>query len=52
MLAALDVDDAAPTAFGANLARLSTIKGKYDPENFFRVNQNITPALADTVRGD
>ena len=52
ILAALDVDDAVATAFGANLPRLSAIKGKYDPENFFRVNQNIKPALAQSVRAD
>ena len=34
------VDD----AFGRNLARLREIKTKYDPDNFFRVNNNITPA--------
>ncbi len=27
-----------------NYERLATIKGKYDPTNFFRVNQNIKPA--------
>jgi FAD/FMN-containing dehydrogenase len=26
-----------------NYDRLSTIKSKYDPDNFFRVNQNIKP---------
>lgn len=31
-------------AFGSNYGRLSQIKSKYDPENFFRVNQNIIPA--------
>jgi len=28
-----------------NYARLADIKRKYDPRNFFRVNQNIQPAL-------
>jgi FAD/FMN-containing dehydrogenase len=31
-------------AFGSNYERLAKIKSKYDPENFFRVNQNILPA--------
>lgn len=40
----VDGDDTVGSAFGANLARLSAIKAKYDPANFFRVNQNIKPA--------
>jgi FAD/FMN-containing dehydrogenase len=31
-------------AYGDNYDRLAKIKAKYDPENLFRVNQNIQPA--------
>jgi FAD/FMN-containing dehydrogenase len=31
-------------AYGENYARLIALKNKYDPTNFFRLNQNIKPA--------
>ena len=31
-------------AYGANFERLTMIKAKYDPDNFFRLNHNILPA--------
>jgi FAD/FMN-containing dehydrogenase len=33
-------------AFGANYARLVELKTKYDPTNFFRINQNVQPGPA------
>jgi hypothetical protein len=32
--------------YGENYNRLALVKAKYDPENLFRVNQNIEPAKA------
>jgi FAD/FMN-containing dehydrogenase len=32
------------SAFGPNLERLQEIKATYDPQNLFRLNNNITPA--------
>jgi FAD/FMN-containing dehydrogenase len=33
-------------AYGANYERLAKVKQRYDPDNFFRVNQNVAPAAA------
>jgi FAD/FMN-containing dehydrogenase len=36
-------DEAVVTAYGPNYRRLQQVKTAYDPENFFRMNQNIPP---------
>ena len=36
--------DTIRAAFGENYPRLTELKRKYDPTNFFRINQNIQPA--------
>jgi hypothetical protein len=37
-------DGRVQASYGPNYQRLQAIKKKYDPANFFRVNQNIKPA--------
>ena len=38
-----DGEDRVKATYGGNYAKLAKIKKKYDPNNFFRVNQNIRP---------
>jgi FAD/FMN-containing dehydrogenase len=37
-------DERVRAAYGPNYARLASVKGTYDPTNFFHLNQNIAPA--------
>ena len=38
--------DPVAAAYGVNYQRLQEIKAKYDPDNFFHMNQNIRPSTA------
>jgi FAD/FMN-containing dehydrogenase len=39
-------EDRIQAAYGSNLERLARLKRRYDPDNVFRVNQNVSPAGA------
>lgn len=39
----IEGEQAVKAVYGSNYSRLRTIKTKYDPENFFRRNQNMRP---------
>jgi FAD/FMN-containing dehydrogenase len=38
-----EIGESVAAAYGPNFRRLQKLKAKYDPENFFRMNQNIRP---------
>ena len=38
-----DEGDRVEAAYGDNFARLAEVKQKYDPQNLFRMNQNVRP---------
>lgn len=37
-------------AYGGNYTRLTTVKAAYDPDNFFRMNHNISPRPPGSAR--
>ena len=39
-------DDRVQASYGSNYGKLAQLKSKFDPDNFFRVNQNIRPAAS------
>ena len=44
--------DGIKAAYGAKLVRLAALKAKFDPQNLFRMNQNIAPAAVGASTGN
>ena len=44
-----EMDGRVQASYGANYRRLQEVKQKYDPNNFFRVNQNIVPDASGPI---
>ena len=44
-MAAMEGQERVQAAYRDNYDRLVEIKSKYDPENLFRVNQNLRPPI-------
>jgi FAD/FMN-containing dehydrogenase len=41
-----EVEGRVQATYGDNYERLTKVKAKYDPNNLFRVNQNVVPAAS------